>query len=50
VVALLALTEAVWTPLTQVLLLSRSRRQSRELFRIVADCYRRLRLPMQGKK
>src|SRR5436305_7270647 len=49
VVALLALAEAVWNPLTKVLLLSRSRRQSRELFRIVADCYRRLRLPMQAK-
>jgi hypothetical protein len=45
-VAVLALTEAVFIPGTQVLLLSRSLRQSTELFRIVTDFYARLKSPL----
>jgi hypothetical protein len=41
-VALLALVEALSQPLTKVLLVSRSHRQSRELLRIVTDFHRRL--------
>jgi hypothetical protein len=41
-VAMLALAEAIFVPGTKVLLLSRSHRQSRELFRIVTGFYRRL--------
>ena len=44
-VAVLALTEAVFIPGTQVLLLSRSLRQSTELFRIVTNFYARLKKP-----
>ncbi len=46
-VALLGLAEAVFVPGTRVLLLSRSHRQSRELFRIVAGFFRRLGEPMK---
>jgi hypothetical protein len=46
VVALLGLVEAVFVPFTKVLLVSRSLRQSTELFRIVTDCYRRLGAPL----
>jgi hypothetical protein len=46
VVALLALAEAVWVPGTKVLLLSRSYRQSRLLFRMVKRYYRRLGEPL----
>ena len=46
VVALLALAEAIFVPGTKVLLLSRSHRQSPELFRIVTDFYRRLGCPL----
>jgi hypothetical protein len=42
VVALLGLLEALFGPYTKVLLVSRSLRQSTELFRIVTDFYRRL--------
>jgi hypothetical protein len=42
VVAMLGLTEALFVPLTQVLLLSRSFRQSAELFRTLADFHQRL--------
>ena len=45
VVALLGLLQAAWYPGTKVLLLSRSHRQSRELFRTVADFYRRCGSP-----
>jgi hypothetical protein len=45
-VALLALVEAIFVPGTKVLLVSRSLRQSQELFRIVSDFYRRLGSPM----
>jgi hypothetical protein len=47
VVALLGLVEAVFVPGTKVLLVSRSFRQSAELFRIVADFYRRLGQPLK---
>jgi hypothetical protein len=40
-VAMLALAEAVFIPYTKVLLVSRSLRQSSELFRIVTDLYGR---------
>jgi hypothetical protein len=46
VVALLGLVEAVFVPFTKVLLVSRSHRQSAELFRIVLDFYRRLGSPL----
>lgn len=46
VVALLGLVEAVFVPFTKVLLVSRSHRQSAELFRIVTDFYRRLGSPL----
>ncbi|MBV9123133.1 MAG: terminase family protein, partial [Planctomycetes bacterium] len=42
VVALLALAEALFVPFTKVLLVSRSLRQSSELFRILTDFHRRL--------
>jgi hypothetical protein len=46
VVALLGLVEAICEPGTKVLLVSRSFRQSTELFRIVTDFYRRLGSPL----
>ncbi len=46
VVAVLALAEAVCAPGTKALLLSRSHRQSAELFRIVTGFYRRLKSPL----
>jgi hypothetical protein len=46
VVALLGLAEALFVPGAIVLLLSRSHRQSTELFRIVTDFYRRLEFPL----
>jgi hypothetical protein len=48
-VALLGLVEAIWVPYTQVLLRSRSHRQSAERFRTVADFYRRLGGPFQKR-
>jgi hypothetical protein len=45
-VAILALAHALWTPFTQVILLSRSHRQSRELFRRVAGFYHDLGDPL----
>src|SRR5260221_9983257 len=48
--ALLGLAEAIFVPGTRVLLLSRSHRQSTELFRIVLDFYRRLEYPMQKSR
>jgi len=50
VVALLGLVEALFVPATKVLLVSRSLRQSAELFRIVTDCYRRLGSPLRERQ
>jgi hypothetical protein len=50
VVAALALTEAIFIPGTKVLLISRSLRQSTELFRIVTDFYRRLGSPLPERQ
>jgi hypothetical protein len=50
VVAVLALAEAICTPGTKVLLLSRSHRQSTELFRIVSGYYRRLKSPLLERR
>jgi hypothetical protein len=50
VVALLGLVEALFVPATTVLLVSRSLRQSAELFRIVTDCYRRLGAPLRERQ
>jgi hypothetical protein len=49
-VALLALAEAVFLPYTKVLLVSRSLRQSTELFGMVIDFYRRLGSPMRERQ
>src|SRR5215813_13626402 len=46
VVALLGLVEALFVPGTRVLLVSRSHRQSRELFRRLTDFYDRLGNPL----
>ena len=46
VVAVLALYQAVCTPGTKILLLSRSHRQSTELFRIVTGFFRRMKSPL----
>jgi hypothetical protein len=50
VVAMLGLAEALFKPGTKVLLLSRSHRQSKELFRIVTDLHRRLNAPLVERK
>ncbi len=50
VVALLGLAEALYVPGTKVLLVSRSLRQSTELFRIVTDFHRRLGAPVLEKQ
>ena len=49
-VAMLGLAEAVFVPFTKVLLVSRSLRQSTELFRIVTDFYHRLGKPLQKRQ
>src|SRR5262249_5829927 len=49
-VAVLGLTEAVLVPFTKVLLVSRSLRQSTELFRIVTDFYRRIGSPCRPRQ
>jgi hypothetical protein len=49
-VALLGLTEAVFVPFTKVLLVSRSFRQSAELFRIVTDFFRRMGAPLRERQ
>jgi len=49
VVALLALTEALWQRGTKVIIVSRSLRQSSELFRIITDFYERLEQPIRKK-
>jgi hypothetical protein len=46
VVAMLGLVHAIFEPAAKVLLVSRSHRQSTELFRIVTDFYRQLGSPM----
>ena len=48
-VAILGLSEALWLPGTRVLLLSRSHRQSTELFRVVRDYFLRLGSPMKAR-
>src|SRR5262245_559566 len=50
VVAVLGLVEAVFVPGTRVILLSRSHRQSTELFRVVLDFYRRLGAPFLQRR
>jgi hypothetical protein len=50
VVALLGLAEAVFVPFTKVLLVSRSLRQSTELFRIVLEYHRRLGAPLGDRQ
>jgi hypothetical protein len=50
VVALLGLVEALWTPLSKVLLVSRSMRQARELFRIVTLFFDLLGEPRKDKR
>jgi hypothetical protein len=49
VVALLGLVETLWTPGHQVILLSRSHRQSKELFRIIGTFYRQLGAPAKRR-
>jgi hypothetical protein len=49
-VALRALTDALNNQLYKVLVVSRSLRQARELFRIAANYYRRLGCPLQVRK
>jgi hypothetical protein len=46
IVAVLALAEAIWRPGTRILIVSRSLRQSTELFRIITDFYHRLQTPL----
>jgi hypothetical protein len=50
VVALLGLVEALFAPASKVLLVSRSLRQSTELFRIVTDFHRRLGSPLRERQ
>src|SRR5438445_2775179 len=49
VVAMLGLVEALTWPFSKVLLVSRSQRQSRELFRVMRDCYLRLGTLAKGR-
>src|SRR5262245_20823631 len=49
VVAMLALAEAIFRPFTNVLLLSRSHRQSTELFRVVTGFYARISEPLRKR-
>ncbi len=49
-VAVLSLVEAICTPATRVILLSRSHRQSAELFRVVTGFYRRLKSPFLARQ
>lgn len=49
VVAILGLVEAIFLGGSKVLLVSRSHRQSRELFRTVVDFFRRLDSPMEKR-
>jgi hypothetical protein len=50
VVAILGLVEAMWAPASKVLLVSRSLRQSAELFRIVTGFYERLGSPAKVRQ
>jgi hypothetical protein len=50
VVAMLGLAEALWVPATKVILLSRSHRQSRELYRLVTGFHRRLGAPLLARR
>jgi hypothetical protein len=50
VVALLALAEAIWQHGTKVIIVSRSLRQSTELFRIITDFYARLQEPILNRR
>src|SRR5262245_42747531 len=50
VVALLGLAQALFVPMTKVLLVSRSHRQSRELYRLVTDFYLHLQEPMRKRR
>src|SRR5687767_7716805 len=50
VVAILALTEAIFGRDSQILLLSRSYRQSRELFHTILRFYDRLETPMKRSR
>jgi phage terminase large subunit-like protein len=50
VVAMLGLVEALFVPGTKVLLVSRSHRQSQELFRIVVDFHHRLGSPLLERR
>jgi hypothetical protein len=49
VVAMLGLAEAIFVPFTKVLVVSRSHRQSKELFGIVTEFYRRLGKPLLAR-
>lgn len=49
VVAILGLVQAIFVPGTRVLLVSRSHRQSREVFRTVMDFYLRLDSPLEKR-
>ncbi len=49
-VAMLGLAEAVFIPFTKVLLVSRTHRQSAELFRIVTEFYRRMGAPLRQRQ
>jgi hypothetical protein len=46
VVAILGMVEAIFVPGTKILLVSRSQRQSSEMFRTLVDFFRRLDSPM----
>jgi hypothetical protein len=50
VVAMLGLVHAIFEPAAKVLLVSRSYRQSTELFRLVTDFYHRLGSPMRKRQ
>src|SRR5260221_10251731 len=49
-VAMLGLAEAVFLPGTRVLLLSRSLRQSKELFGILTDFFHRIGAPLKQRQ
>jgi hypothetical protein len=49
-VAILGLVEALFRPGSKVLLVSRSHRQSRELFRLITEYYHRLGGPMRQRQ
>jgi hypothetical protein len=50
VVALLALADALFKPFTKILLLSRTHRQSTELFRVLTGFYDRLKEPIKKRR